>query len=127
MIDFFGLFAVNCDAGFEMNDDERCRGKWSEFSSSIRRLFLIDINECVSNPCPKTMKCENTPGSFRCIEGCDEGYTWSMKHRQCRGKFKLGWDFDLMDLFRVDLDECAVHKHNCTFGHRCENMPGSFR
>ena len=32
------------------------------------------------------MKCENTPGSFRCIEGCEAGYTWSIKHGQCRGK-----------------------------------------
>jgi hypothetical protein len=33
------------------------------------------------------MKCENTPGSFRCIEGCEFGYTWSIKHGQCRGKY----------------------------------------
>ncbi|CAF3746285.1 unnamed protein product [Rotaria sordida] len=86
--------SLNCDIGFEMDNDERCR----------------DINECLSNPCPKTMTCENTPGSFRCVEGCEFGYAWSIKHRTCR-----------------DIDECALYKHNCTFGHRCENMPGSFR
>jgi hypothetical protein len=74
-------------------------------------LFLhIDINECLSNPCSNTMKCENTPGSFQCIEGCEFGYIWSIKYGQCR-----------------DIDECALYKHNCSFGHRCENMPGSFR
>ncbi|UJR26258.1 hypothetical protein I4U23_007598 [Adineta vaga] len=86
--------SLSCHAGFEMNDDQRCQ----------------DINECLSSPCPKTMMCKNTPGSFRCIDGCEIGYTWSIKHGQCR-----------------DIDECAIHKHNCTFGHRCENMPGSFR
>lgn len=54
-------------------------------SSSDQIFSQLDINECLSNPCPKTMKCENTPGSYRCIEGCDEGYMWSIKHRQCRG------------------------------------------
>jgi hypothetical protein len=29
--------------------------------------------------------------------------------------------------FVIDIDECAANKHNCTFGHRCENMPGTFR
>ncbi|CAF3619463.1 unnamed protein product [Adineta steineri] len=85
---------LNCDAGFKMGDDERCQ----------------DINECLSSPCPKTMMCKNTPGSFQCIEGCEFGYIWSMKYGQCR-----------------DIDECAILKHNCTHGHRCENMPGSFR
>lgn len=32
------------------------------------------------------MQCENTPGSFRCIEGCEQGYIWSMKYGQCRGR-----------------------------------------
>ncbi len=56
------------------------------------------------------MKCENTPGSYQCIEGCEPGYTWSLKQGEC-----------------ADIDECALHKDNCTHGHRCENMPGSFR
>ena len=46
----------------------------------------VDVNECLSNPCPSRMLCENTPGSFRCTEGCQIGYTWSIKHGQCRGK-----------------------------------------
>ncbi len=32
-----------------------------------------------------------------------------------------------LKLFLLDIDECAVYKHNCTFGQRCENMPGTFR
>jgi len=61
---------VICDDGYEMSEDDgRCH----------------DINECLSSPCANTMKCENTPGSYRCVEGCDPGYTWSIKHAECRG------------------------------------------
>ncbi len=67
----------------KINDVEVCLN----FKFNLHKLsFEIDINECLSNPCPITMKCENTPGSFRCIEGCELGYTWSIKHGQCRGK-----------------------------------------
>ncbi|CAF3442240.1 unnamed protein product [Rotaria socialis] len=86
--------SLNCHAGFEMGDQGRCR----------------DINECLLSPCPDTMKCENTPGSYQCIEGCESGYVWSLKQGECR-----------------DIDECALNKHNCTYGQRCENMPGSYR
>lgn len=91
------------------DDDEQCRGRFL-FPSSYLHFLYLDINECLSNPCPKTMTCENTLGSFRCIEGCDPGYIWSIKHGQCR-----------------DIDECAILKHDCTHGQRCENMPGTFR
>jgi len=80
------------------------------FLIRLKTIFSLDINECLSSPCAKTMKCENTPGSYHCVEGCELGYTWSLKQGECR-----------------DIDECALHKHNCTHGHRCENMPGSFR
>ncbi|CAF0778410.1 unnamed protein product [Adineta steineri] len=86
--------SLNCDSGFEMGDSGRCH----------------DINECLSSPCANTMKCENTPGSYRCVEGCDPGYIWSLKQGECR-----------------DIDECALSRHNCSYGHRCENMPGSYR
>lgn len=67
----------------------------------IKSSFELDINECLLNPCPKTMKCENTPGSYRCIEGCDEGYIWSIKHRQCRGKLIVDWIFELEEIFSI--------------------------
>ena len=56
------------------------------FEELFQTNLFLDINECLTNPCPKTMKCENTPGSYRCIEGCEPGYQWSLKNGECRGK-----------------------------------------
>ncbi|CAF1382715.1 unnamed protein product, partial [Didymodactylos carnosus] len=58
-----------CDSGFELGDEEQCR----------------DIDECLTNPCAKTMKCENIPGSYICVEGCKPGYRWNQKYEECRG------------------------------------------
>lgn len=76
-----------------MDDDGRCRGMFcvdrkidrGQVPGFISSLSS-DINECLSNPCSNTMKCENTPGSYRCIDGCEPGYTWSIKHGECRGE-----------------------------------------
>lgn len=92
-----GTFAfcslVNCDGGFEMDDDGRCRGRFCVDRKICRGQVLFssssDINECLSNPCLNTIKCENTPGSYRCIEGCEPGYTWAIKHGECRGKIVI--------------------------------------
>jgi hypothetical protein len=72
------------------------------------------------------MKCENTQGSYRCVEGCEPGYTWALKHGECRGR-TIDLFIKFVFVSYVDIDECALHKHNCTYGHRCENMPGSYR
>lgn len=88
---------------------------------------MLDINECVSSPCPNTMKCENTLGSYKCVEGCDTGYTWSIKYAECRGTLCLFLIEINSSLMSLDNDECATNSHNCTLGHRCENMPGSYR
>jgi hypothetical protein len=34
----------------------------------------LDVNECLNNPCPGTLDCINTPGSFlcTCAAGCDD-------------------------------------------------------
>ena len=52
----------------------------------VTSYAILDINECLSSPCPNTMKCENSPGSYQCIEGCNLGYVWSIRHGECRGK-----------------------------------------
>jgi hypothetical protein len=62
---------------------------YSQPSLSSFSFFSLDINECLLHPCPKTMTCENTPGSFRCVEGCESGYIWSTKHGQCRGNYSF--------------------------------------
>lgn len=72
------------------------------------------------------MKCENTPGGYQCVEGCEAGYLWSIKHGSCRGDNRILYIFVLI-FQKIDIDECALFKHNCTHGQRCENMPGSFR
>jgi hypothetical protein len=79
---------------------------WYVFSKNILlfkiRIFPIDINECLSSPCAKTIKCENTPGSYRCVEGCDPGYTWSLKQGECRGKIIL-FAIELFGFFLVQI------------------------
>ena len=73
-----------------MGENGRCHGmSFREIRLIFKIIFLLDINECLTSPCAKTMKCENTPGSYRCIEGCDPGYQWSIKNGECRGKILL--------------------------------------
>jgi len=31
------------------------------------KTACVDINECLRNPCPSTLICENTRGSYRCL------------------------------------------------------------
>ncbi len=70
-----------------MDENGGCRGMCNIFEKNLFYLFSsLDINECLSNPCSNTMTCENTPGAYRCVEGCEPGYTWSLKHGECRGK-----------------------------------------
>ena len=47
--------------------------------------FLVDINECSSNPCEQI--CYNHPGGYECA--CRKGYRkhWWNKHR-CAGIWK---------------------------------------
>lgn len=36
----FSFYLVNCDTGFEMNDDERCRGKCTYLIFWLNRLLI---------------------------------------------------------------------------------------
>lgn len=49
---------------------------------------ILDINECIQkpNPCKLGERCDNTPGSYRCVQtfACSSGL--EMKDLQCLGK-----------------------------------------
>uniref|UniRef100_A0A3Q2FTM8 Latent-transforming growth factor beta-binding protein 1-like n=1 Tax=Cyprinodon variegatus TaxID=28743 RepID=A0A3Q2FTM8_CYPVA len=74
--------------------------KWSD--SLFCHLFA-DIDECRRSPCSNG-RCENTPGSFRCV--CLNGYR--LKNNTC-----------------TDVDECA-EPSQCP-GQMCVNSVGSYR
>lgn len=71
-----------------------------------------DIDECLHpHVCPVGMRCQNLPGSFRCIEGdCRElpGYQWAPDEATCH-----------------DVDECLSDP--CPYRHQqCVNLPGGY-
>ncbi|XP_055356078.1 fibulin-1-like [Paramacrobiotus metropolitanus] len=73
-----------------------------------------DIDECAMNidNCETGMRCENEPGTFRCIRevSCGTGYTFDAHRREC-----------------IDNDECVLGNHNCGLAYECINTQGSFR
>jgi hypothetical protein len=50
---------------------------------------ILDINECAEkpSPCKPGERCDNTPGSYRCVQtfACSTGL--EMKDLQCLGNF----------------------------------------
>jgi hypothetical protein len=73
-----------------------------------------DVNECVRgvHNCAIGMRCENFPGSFRCIRErpCGTGYSVNVYTQECD-----------------DIDECALGLHDCSRGFTCLNVIGSFK
>ena len=57
--------------------------------------ILVDINECLSNPCDINAVCEDVRGSFDCR--CNEGY--SGNGLTCLSKFTV---FVMTSIRRVD-------------------------
>lgn len=51
-------------------------------------FYIIDINECESNPCRKGERCENLSGKFRCIPRiqCTVGYELNEDGNACIGR-----------------------------------------
>ncbi|PNI84256.1 LTBP2 isoform 5, partial [Pan troglodytes] len=69
-----------------------------------------DIDECedYGDPVCGTWKCENSPGSYRCVLGCQPGF-----HMAPNGDC-------------IDIDECA-NDTMCGSHGFCDNTDGSFR
>jgi hypothetical protein len=89
---------------------------WCFLTNIINRLFIyfIDINECFTgeHDCVSGMRCENYPGSYRCIreKPCGTGYSVNAFTQECD-----------------DIDECALNVHDCAQGFTCLNVPGSYK
>lgn len=73
-----------------------------------------DLNECATgnHNCASGMRCENYPGSFRCIReiSCGTGYSVNAYTQECD-----------------DVDECSLNLHDCSKGFICYNLPGTFK
>ncbi|XP_047395605.1 latent-transforming growth factor beta-binding protein 2 isoform X1 [Sciurus carolinensis] len=70
----------------------------------------VDIDECEDNgePVCGAWRCENSPGSYRCIQGCQPGF-YMAPTGDC-----------------IDIDECA-NDTLCGSHGFCDNTDGSFR
>ncbi|XP_072481777.1 latent-transforming growth factor beta-binding protein 2 isoform X2 [Notamacropus eugenii] len=90
-----GSFVCVCDSGFQPSPENgEC----------------IDVDECkdYGDTVCGTWRCENSPGSYRCILGCQPGF-----HMTPTGDC-------------IDIDECA-NETLCGNHGFCDNTDGSFR
>ncbi|XP_070243779.1 latent-transforming growth factor beta-binding protein 4 isoform X1 [Bos mutus] len=71
----------------------------------------LDIDECRERgpALCGSQRCENSPGSYRCVRDCDPGY-----HAGPEGTCD-------------DIDECQEYGPAICGAQRCENTPGSYR
>ncbi|KAF6131300.1 latent transforming growth factor beta binding protein 2 [Phyllostomus discolor] len=91
-----GSFSCLCETGFQPSPDSgEC----------------VDIDECKNyggDPVCGAWRCENSPGSYRCVQGCQPGF-----HMAPTGDC-------------IDIDECA-NDTVCGSHGFCDNTEGSFR
>uniref|UniRef100_A0A8D2HU71 Latent-transforming growth factor beta-binding protein 2 n=1 Tax=Urocitellus parryii TaxID=9999 RepID=A0A8D2HU71_UROPR len=80
------------------------------FRPSPENGECVDIDECEDNrePVCGAWKCENSPGSYRCVLGCQPGF-YMAPTGDC-----------------IDIDECA-NDTMCGSHGFCDNTDGSFR
>ncbi|XP_068854390.1 latent-transforming growth factor beta-binding protein 4-like [Aphelocoma coerulescens] len=91
-----GSFQCQCPAGFRTDD---------------AKAECQDVDECQeygAGLCG-AQRCENIPGSYRCVPECQPG-------------FRPGHGGDC-----VDVDECQEYGAGLCGAQRCENIPGSYR
>lgn len=85
--------------------------------------------------CPPEKSCENTMGSYTCLDGvnnkpldCPKGYHYKPSIKSCTGKFGKTVNFmKCFAIFITDIDECAIGQDNCNRDSQiCINMQGGF-
>ncbi|XP_053253575.1 latent-transforming growth factor beta-binding protein 4 isoform X2 [Podarcis raffonei] len=78
--------------------------------SSANKASCEDIDECqeYGTALCGTQRCENTPGSYRCVADCQAGY-------------QAGTTGDC-----IDINECQEYGVSLCGEKRCENTPGSY-
>uniref|UniRef100_A0A8C4R775 EGF-like domain-containing protein n=1 Tax=Eptatretus burgeri TaxID=7764 RepID=A0A8C4R775_EPTBU len=91
-LNMVGGYRCSCEPGF------RARGP---------RCY--DLNECLQDVCRSAQRCQNTRGSYRCIDLCLPGMVLA-DNGTC-----------------VDIDECSLGTHECKYNQVCENMSGGYR
>jgi len=82
---------ILCRLGFNVTSTGKCIGKRIStlFFEILISILFLDINECAEKPSPCKIgeRCDNTPGSYRCVQTftCSNGL--EMKDLQCLGNF----------------------------------------
>ena len=70
-----GSFTCSCNNGYELDDNGRsCNGMYIMLiiiNCLLLYILCIDIDECLSGPCPSHMICNNNDGSYSC--DCPDG------------------------------------------------------
>ena len=73
-------------------------------------VSLTDIDECAEDVPPCAFRCQNTPGSYRCI--CPKGYQLALDKIHCEGKVS----FNIKTL-KVQLDAICKYDVQCTMAN----------
>lgn len=125
-------------------------------SASDHSGGCLDINECLSHPCPTGAVCTNSPGSYSCqcpggssgnpykggclkldiSVGCDENHLCPIGENCVPDAFsesnvcicRQGYNRDQNSGQCVDINECSDNRDKPACGHNalCKNLPGSY-
>ena len=69
--------------------------------------MVVDVDECLFQPCDSNATCFNTIGSFICT--CDEGFTGNGS--QCDGESWILLQFSSVILIRYSNDQILMSVH----------------